>query len=273
MSAIPILTYHATRVGSGQYGSDDMVTLREDLRILWRAGWKIVPLHDIARAVVKGTAAEMTRCVGLSFDDGTDLDWRDVDHPALGRLRGLAGILKDIASETSRPLPHATSFVIAGPEPRRELDVRSLSAAGWWNDDWWLTAVRGSLAIENHSWDHNHEQVSAPPGESAARGTFLTVDSWAQCDHQIRQAADYIDRKLSPVHRCSLFAYPYGEYSDFLVECYLPEHRHEHRQQAAFTTAGEPAHAGSDCWRIPRFVCGQHWTTPEDLQAILRACA
>ena len=272
MTAIPILTYHATRVGSGHYGTDDPLTLGQDLRSLWRGGWRIVSLHSIARAATSGRLADLEGCVGLSFDDGTDLDWRDVDHPALGRLRGLAGILADLANEFSRPVPPATSFVIAGPGPRRELDSRCLAGRGWWGEDWWSSAVRGSLAIENHSWDHHHELATAEADDDSARGTFMTVTTWAQCDQQVRQAADYIDRKLAPAHRCSLFAYPYGEYSDYLVECYLPECAPEHRQQAAFTTGGEPVHDGSNRWTLPRFVCGQHWRTPEEFQAILRAC-
>lgn len=272
MSAVPVLTYHATRVGSGCYGTDDSVSLREDLRMLQREGFQIVSLHRIARGVISGNLGDLPRSVGISFDDGTDLDWRDVNHPALGPLPGLATILAESGVEACCPRPQATSFVVAGPGPRRELDLRSLNGAGWWNDDWWLAAVRASLAIENHSWDHNHELVDGTGDERHARGTFLPVDSWARCDRQVRQAADYIDGKLAPVHRSSLFAYPYGEFSDYLAKCYLPDYRHEHRQEAAFTTAGEPVHAGSDRWLLPRFVCGQHWRTPEDLQAILNFC-
>lgn len=272
MTAIPILAYHATRVGTGAYGTDDPCTLREDLKLLWRSGWRVISLHAIARALITGTLDGLEKCVGLSFDDGTDLDWRDVEHPTLGRLRGMAGILTDSAAGFSCAAPPATSFVIAGPGPRRELDARCLDGAGWWGEDWWGDAVKASIAVENHSWDHHHELVSAPPGDEQPRGTFATITTWAQCDYQIRQAADYLDQRLRPAHRCSLFAYPYGEYSEYLAECYLPEYQHQHRQAAAFTTGGEPVHAGSDRWRLPRFVCGQHWRTPEDFQAILRAC-
>jgi hypothetical protein len=249
--------------------------LAADLRHLSRLGMRVLPLSRIVDALLEGRLDALGPSVGISFDDGTDLDWRDIDHPRYGRQSGFARILDECASETGGSGFCATSFVIAGPGPRRELDQNCLGGAGWWNDDWWPETVQGRIAVENHSWDHNHQQVfdaDAPITDRSRRGTFASVDTRESCDYQVRQAADYIDQRLAPYRQCSLFAYPYGEYSDYLVQEYLPMYRSEHRMRAAFTTAGEPLHAATNRWLIPRYVAGEHWRTPSELEAILRDC-
>lgn len=270
--AVPVITYHATRLGTGCYGDDDHATLAEDLRYLQTSGWRVARLHDVVDALLHGRLDTLQRCVAITFDDGTDLDWRDVTHPVHGQQRSLAGIIADFSQQQRANPIHATSFVIAGPGPRLDLDRNCLGGAAWWNEDWWPDAVRASLAIENHSWDHNHDQLCDTPVAPSSRGTFSTVDTWEQCDRQIRQATEYIDRRLQPFHRCSLLAFPYGEYSDYMVQVYLPEYEAQHRIRAAFTTAGGPVHPATSRWTIPRFVCGEHWRTPEEFAAILRDC-
>ena len=39
----------------------------------------------------------------------------------------------------------------------------------------------------------------------------------------------------------------------------------------AFTTEGRPLREDCDPWRLPRFVCGWHWKTNDELRALLAA--
>jgi hypothetical protein len=97
---------------------------------------------------------------------------------------------------------------------------------------------------------------------------YADNDHVALADAQIRQASDYLDaRRGAPGAR--LFAYPYGESNDYLVKEYFPRHRAEHRQAAAFTTEPQPLSAGDDRWQLGRYVCGQHWRSPEGLRQLL----
>jgi len=267
---VPILTYHANNVAGIEYADNDHVALAEDLRMIHRAGLRIVPLARVVDALL-GLAPESSAvdAVAISFDDGSWLDWHDVEHPAFGPQRGLAGVLRDFQAETGATV-HATSFVIVSPEARAELDRTCLAGHGWWGHDWWCPALReGLLAIESHSWDHNHDTL-APVGDmSRKRGTFRSIDDHAAADLQIRKAADWLDAHLAP-HRASLFAYPYGETNEYLTGEYLPRFTHEHRVRAAFGTEPAPVTRSSDRWNLPRYICGQHWRSPQELGRILR---
>jgi hypothetical protein len=70
--------------------------------------------------------------------------------------------------------------------------------------------------------------------------------------------------------RSGLFAYPYGETNDYLVQDYLPNRIAEHRLRAAFGTLPRPVERGSDRWNLPRFVCGHHWQSTDARAALLR---
>jgi hypothetical protein len=68
-----------------------------------------------------------------------------------------------------------------------------------------------------------------------------------------------------------LFAYPYGDAADFLADEWLPARGDALGMPAAFAAShGEPVSAGVSRWRIPRYVFGDHWKTPEELAALLR---
>jgi peptidoglycan/xylan/chitin deacetylase (PgdA/CDA1 family) len=50
---------------------------------------------------------------------------------------------------------HATTFVIASPEARREIARREMLDHQWISDHWWSAAVASGLFhVGNHSWDH-----------------------------------------------------------------------------------------------------------------------
>lgn len=267
---VSVLTYHANNVLGNEYDDNDHVALAADLELLRRMGRRVVPLHAVV-AALQGAERGLEDCVALSFDDGSWFDWYDLVHPFFGRQRSLANVLRDHnadAGNASRPAT-ATCFVIASPEARKVLDRTCLAGRGWWSDDWWpLAAQEGLLAIESHSWDHNHSELPATD-DGSSRGGFATIDSHRAADLQVRQASAYLD-DLCPDRRTTLFAYPYGESNDYLAREYLPRHEREHGLQAAFTTVPAPVTRSSDRWLLPRYVCGYHWKSPGELEAILR---
>ena len=268
---VPVLAYHSINIGGNDYADNDHVALAADLQLLHRLGLRIVPLARVVD-VLLGAASESTveNAVALSFDDGSWFDWHDLDHPTCGRQRGFAGILRDFAAQT-HATAHATSFVIVSPDARAILDRTCLIGRGWWDDSWWRDAQReGLLSIESHSWDHNHHTLPVTAQREQRKGTFHSIDSQPDADAEIRQAGDWLDAHLAP-HRASLFAYPYGESSDYLIREYLPRFTHEHRVRAAFGTNPAPVESTSGRWLLPRYVCGHHWHDPAQLERLLAA--
>ena len=162
------------------------------------------------------------------------------------------------------------AFVIASPEARAVLDKTCIAGLNQWRDIWWADAAQtGILEIGNHSWDHTHPSLETIAQRDQRKGTFKGIDNLADADAQIIQADEYVLRRTNG-RAARLFAYPYGETTEYLIEEYFPEHMPRHRMLAAFSTAGGYATRGSNRWRIPRFMCGVHWKSPEGLEKILR---
>jgi len=267
---VPILTYHSTNIFGNEYDSNDHIALAEDLRTIARLGLRIISAAEIVDVLLgEAPRARLDSAVALTFDDGSYFDWYDMEHPIYGPQRGFAGILRSFAVKTGRHV-HATSFVIVSPEAREVLDVTCMAGRHWWRDEWWReAALEGVIAIENHSWDHNHATLPRTVQREQNKGSFEAIDSYVDADAEIRAAADWLDTHLAP-YRSTLFAYPYGEWNDYLVRDYLPHHAHEHRLRAAFTGEPHPVEANSDRWLLPRYICGHHWKTPGDLERLLR---
>lgn len=268
--AIPVLTYHSTNVLENTYAGNDHIALARDLASFAEWGVQVVTLDDVL-AWHGGDDALMPDkpCVALTFDDGSDFDAVDIDHPGCGRLRSFLGILEDHLERTGVAV-NATSFVIASPGARQQLDERSLVGKGWWNDDWWASAqASGRMTIGCHSWDHVHTVVDEVAQVDNQKGDFSRVRQFDDCDRQVRVAGDYIAEKLGGV-RPRHFAFPYGQYSDEMVNHYLPTQQPEHGFAAAWSI--EPhAVTRADCrWALPRFVCGRDWSSPLQLEALLR---
>src|SRR5512142_291153 len=176
---VPILTWHAMHVDGPDYARNDHVAFARDIETIHALGLTIVPLAAIADAVIDGRLGDLAGCVGLSFDDGSDFDFHDLPHPAQGVQRGMLGILSDFRARhgaAAQPRLHATSFAIAAPTARKSLDETCMIGCRWWNDDWWRAAEStGLMAVESHSWDHNHESLERT-ATAAARGTFRVAD-------------------------------------------------------------------------------------------------
>lgn len=251
------------------YSSNDHLALREDLELVRSLKIPIVSAVEAASIAVNPSVEVSKGCIAITFDDGSWFDWHDLEHPTLGPQRSFAGILSDFSGIHPHIRLHATSFVIASPDARQQLDRTCLIGAGWWGEEWWQAAIgSGRFAIENHSWDHHHETLQLR-ATGMAGGTFVNINCWSSADVEIRQASDYLDRRLS-ARKTRLFAFPYGETSPYLLEEYLPRHTMEHRLAAAFTTEPTPVTRNSSRWALGRYVCGQHWKSTDELHALLR---
>jgi hypothetical protein len=270
---VPILTYHAVNIAGNDYANNDHVAFAADLRLIDDLGLRVVPLHWVVDQLLGVTERDLSRCVALTCDDGSDFDWYDLDDPAHGPQRSLFNHMTDFISErggAAQPDLHLTCFVIASAEARDWLDRNRLSGRGWMSERWWKPALEsGRIAIENHSFDHNHEAIPLPGIDGMERGTFLGVDTRARADAEIAQAARLIDAVIAP-RRTSLFCYPFSHVNDYLRLEYFPQHGNAHGMRAAFGDGAVPATQNSDRWNLPRYICGWHWKTPEELRAILR---
>jgi peptidoglycan/xylan/chitin deacetylase (PgdA/CDA1 family) len=273
---VPILTYHAVNIAGNDYADNDHVAFAADLRLIDDLRLRIVPVHWIVDQLLGSADRDLSRCVALTCDDGSWFDYHDLDHPSHGFQRSLFHCLIDFRADrgrTAQPDLHLTSFVIASPDARTHIDRECLVGRGWMGDRWWRAAqASGLIAIENHSWDHNHVAVPETAQRDGIRGSFVPIDTWAEADAEIRQAGDWIDARLGN-SRTSLFAYPYGESNAYLREEYLPNRMAEHRMRAAFGTDPGPVEAGSSRWNLPRYICGHHWRSPEALEDLLREVA
>lgn len=262
-----ILCYHSNNVNGNSYQDNDHLALTEDLELLRSAGVAILPLSTVVNDWLAGYSYD-DPVVALTCDDGSWFDWHDLEHPTLGRQPSFRQIIEH--ERVFQPDLQMTSFVIASPEDRCRLDQTCLAGLGWWEDDWWAAAeASGVIAIENHSWDHHHDTLA--PLESfpeVKRGSFREISSRAISDYQIRQAQRYLNgfRRNRP----GLFAYPYGESNDYLTDEYFPRFGADIGIAAAFTTEPVPITRQSHRWKLPRYVCGWHWKSPEDLLRVLR---
>lgn len=270
---VPIICYHSCNAGD-DYATDDHLALAADLRTIQRLGYRIVPLDWVVEALL-GEREPLRKCVALTCDDGVSLDWHDVVHPAFGRRRSFANILREFSDEVgeSQPTVEMTSFVIASPEVRRELEVACLAGHPWWSDDWWQEAdASGWLRIENHSWDHVHPAASSVAQKDRIKGDFRLIDTLDDCEAQVQRAAAYIESRT--LRRPRYFAYPYGKSSSYLRESYLPDHGAKYGIRAAFSIDHAFVTPDSDRWYLPRFTHGApDAATPEEFESLLQRSA
>lgn len=274
---VPILTYHSYRVAGDTYETNDHEALRADLRTLHRHGLRVVPLRRVVEWLLgRCSDAAMARTIAITFDDGADFDFHDLDHPTWGRQRSFLNLLLDFRAEVgadAQPDLEATTFVIASPVVRAELDAACMIGRGWMSDGWWAEADgSGLLSVQNHSWDHNHPNASRVCQREQRRGSFRFIETEPECDAEIAQAAQFIAEKIRPAWP-DLFAYPGGDSSEFLRDVYFPSAGARHRTLAAFRGDGGYVVRDSPRWNLPRFVFGAHWSDAAQFEGILRGAA
>ncbi len=268
---VPILTWHAMGVSGNDYATNDHVAFARDLEAIHAAGLRIVSLRRIADALIAGRLDKLEGCVGLSIDDGADLDFHDVPQPAWGPQRGMLRVLADFRARRgvdAQPDLHLTSFAVVSPQARAHLDRTCMAGCGWWNDDWWPAAeATGLMSIENHSWDHNHESLETS-ATTAAPGTFA-ITSETEAEVEIGAAARWL-RQRRQRGGAVLFAYPYDDVSEFLSTSWLPRHGPAGEILAAYAGDSAPVVRESSRWRIPRYGFGRDWKSESGLLDVLR---
>ena len=264
-----ILTYHSQNISGNATTNNDHVALAADLEALHAAGYQFISLETLVKGLFDGAslpAGEALIC--LTFDDGCDFDVRTLEFPGHGTQTGFLQIMEKFVEahgSEAQPGLHATSFVIASPDARSRIDGKSLFGLGHMRDDWWSEAdAHPLMSIDNHGWDHNHPDLDEGP---YPRGGFEMVSELEHCHNQVVKASEYIEGKTG--RRPSLFAYPFGESSEFIRNEYFPMHPDEHHCLAAVGTRHGLVSDQSDRWNLPRFVCGRDWSTPGGLLAAL----
>ena len=281
-----VLTYHSHHVLGPGYAQNDHVALPVDLSTIARSGGRIVSLATLVDAIEaqqsgSATADSDATLVALTFDDGPVWDFADFVHPALGNQRGFANVMQDfLLTPAGRAQTEmaATSFVIASPEARRVMETTfdaeyTYLHRGALGEDWWPQAIAtGLIGIGNHSWDHLHPALDSVAHSRQVRGDFGQVTCTEDADAQIRAAMDYINARTGG-RTAPFFAYPFGQFSDFLLEDYLPRKGRAFGLRAAFTTEPRAIDGKQSVWRLPRFTCGHHWRSPAALADILTAQA
>jgi hypothetical protein len=267
----PILTYHGLHAPGWDYHENDHVAMESDLALLGQMGYQVVPLSVLVKHVYDSPDPQLERdkLVGISFDDGTDYDFIDFSHPEYGYLKSFHRLLNEQPGlGWDGGVPVGTSFVIASPQARLELDRGCIAGRDEWRDTWWQEAVEsGVFEIANHSWDHTHPKLENLVVDPLHTGKFRTIVDFEAADAEILRAEFFIREKTAR-GSVPLFAYPYGETNEFLVQEYFPSRSEWF--SAAFSTGGGPFTASCNRWSIPRYVCGDHWNSPEGLLAILK---
>ncbi len=266
-----ILTWHSIHVHDNRYRGNDLVAFSSDIEALDRLGWTILPLTEARARARRATLPE--RCAVLTLDDGSVMDYHAFDHPTCGPQTSVLDRLRAF-STTADPgaghVPHVTTFVIASPEARAELDRRVTMELGVWGEDWWRAAnASGLMSVESHSWDHNHDSLARTLQRDNRRGDFALIETETECRGEVDQASDYIERASG--RRPRFFAYPYGQSSEYLRTDYLPRRGPELGLEAALGCSPGPATAESDRWNLPRYVCRRDWNSPEDFEGLLRS--
>ena len=274
MYPVPVLTYHALNISGNDYANNDHVAFASDLEMVTALGWRIAPLRLVVDAYLGSAPALGDKTLAVTFDDATDFDFHDLPHPTAGQQRSMLNIMRDFvaAHPGAQPGLHATTFAIASPDARAAMDRICILGRSWMNDAWWPEAVAtGLIGIANHSWDHNHEAVERVAQRNQEKGNFFCIDNENDANAQIRQSARFIEAR-APSPAVSLFGYPYGHVNEFLSRDYLPRQAATNAPfvNAAFGTAAGKIHAGCDRWNLPRYVCGWHWKSSEELGQLLR---
>lgn len=267
---IPVLCYHSMNADTLDYLGNDHLALEQDLATLEKLGYRLIDGMTVVDFVLgKKRFSQREKVACISIDDASILDYDSYQSPKIGTVKSFRHIFLD-SPIFQRSQSTILNFAIVDEAVRHELDSACMQGRGDWQSDWWEKAIDSKLYdMANHSLDHMHGALQKTVHSRGEKGNFYAVDNYLDADRQIRQAYEnlqnLVNRKATP-----LFGYPYGHVSDYLQKDYFPNYQQEHRQYGAFTTAGEYATQNSDRWAIPRFVCGEHWKSPVEFEAILR---
>jgi len=258
-------------VFANTYAENDHLALASDLATINELGFRIIPLSRVVDWR-QGSLSdeEVSRSLAITFDDGSWFDYYDLDHPTCGMQTSMINILREFQARSgAAQAVHATSFVISSSAARTSLDKSCMIGKDWWGDQWWLeAAASGMMDVECHSWDHVHPELDHVAQQDQIKGDFSQVKNFTDSEIQFKVAGEYIATVLDG-KRPTLFAYPWGSASDYVVSEYLPKYRSRHQYRAAFTIDPRAVSKTDNIWLLPRFVFGRDWQSPQGLEEIL----
>lgn len=264
---IPILAYHSQNIANNEYHGNDHVAFQADMSFLIKNNFKFLSALDLVMALRERRLNKLApKSVVVTFDDGPIYDAQDFKHPDHGYQKSMSNIMRE--HQTRRFLfwkknISATSFVIASDQAREEIGSIE-NGANYLKNDFWSDNTN-LLEIGVHSWDHVHPLSSEARMHADSLERFDKINDLDYMNQQVIKASRSIKNisgsKFSPV-----FAYPYGLYSDFLVNQYLPN---QTEVMGAFTTDGRYCDDQTNFWAIPRFVCGHHWKSAEEFKKLM----
>jgi peptidoglycan/xylan/chitin deacetylase (PgdA/CDA1 family) len=266
-----VLTFHSHNISGGDYATNDHVALDRALTLLEGLRIPVLRLLGVVRHLRAGTFARLpARFACITFDDGSDYDWRDLDFPGHGMQRSMGAILRAHSRKLLGLLwtrrAHATSFVIASREARREIAAGALGDAGLMTDAWWREAQRsGLMDIGTHGWNHVHPLVAEMASRPELVEHFERIDNARDAELQVGKAYESI-RAAAGGDAGLIFAYPYGQVSEYIAATYLPG---QARIVAAVTAVAQPVVRDTNPWLVPRYVCGPDWNSDEGLEKIV----
>lgn len=268
-----VLCYHSQNILGGDYSNNDHVALASDLQAIARRRLPVISLKRLVDFLQGRWGRYPKAAVVLTCDDGTLLDWHDYQHPEHGFQRSFDGIVQEFLAG----LPYRqsakgimTSFVIADPVARNEIDQVCYGGAPLSGEDWWQQAAASKRWLfGNHSWNHMHVGLTCLADEDGEPGNFHGIRSSASARRQVVQADLYLRERLPGKALAGVFAYPYGHSNCFLAHEFLPDRQQGHDIRAAVTTTAGLVRRDTNRFLIPRFTCGEHWQTPEQFEEIL----
>lgn len=259
-----ILTFHSHNISGATHATNDHVALDETLGLARRLRIPVLRLLDVVKRLRRGDFAALPeRFACITFDDGTDYDWADMRHAEQGVQPSMHSILREHSRHLIGPWwlrkACATTFVIASPAARAEMEAALPVRL---SDSWWREAQScGLLDIGSHGWNHVHPLVSDMKGRPELIESFHRIESPEDVALQMDSSFEFIRRKAGG-DSARIFAYPYGQVSEFIATEYFPR---QANYLAACGTDPRPLRADGDPWRLPRYVCGWHWKSVEEL--------
>lgn len=152
----------------------------------------------------------------------------------------------------------------------------STSYTAYWTAPFNITAGTHTIAFQgiNPYGDDNTiflDQFQIAPTWSGG-DNFGRINNYNSSHFEFASAAGYIQSKISSWP--TLIAYPWGEYSAYMANTYLPTYGSEHHAVAAFTLGETYVTRSSPRWALPRISAQSTWgvsgTTPDLYTKVLQ---
>ena len=127
MKKIPILTYHSQNISGNAYQTNDHIALREDLRAVYALGFRIVPVSWIVEWILGyRDDSQLSQVIALTFDDGTNFDYFDIDHPQHGFQQSFFIFYRNPERKLATQRSHTCTLRSMSLPPRRRGRILSM---------------------------------------------------------------------------------------------------------------------------------------------------